>query len=179
MTTCIICLRQDRTPTIEHIIPRSMGNLHYILTKGQVCQKCNNRFARFEHAVLNSSPFLQTRIWYGAISSENERAIQELRHSDLQMFLIKIAFESIYKSKRQLIDRYKLQRLRAILNKEQEAPHIRIEQTPLLNKKPIPNLIHRLRLRSIGVGLYYEVKENSLFFSLFYGKYVFTMELSE
>jgi hypothetical protein len=52
---CIICDQGNSFTKIEHIVPESMGNLHYILKPDVVCDECNNKFSEFEKKVLTKS----------------------------------------------------------------------------------------------------------------------------
>jgi hypothetical protein len=52
---CIICDNGTSFLKSEHIIPESMGNTHYILKPGIVCDDCNNKFSVFEAKVLTKT----------------------------------------------------------------------------------------------------------------------------
>jgi hypothetical protein len=52
---CIVCDNGKSFNSEEHIVPESLGNTHYILEPGVLCDECNNRFARFEIKVLTNS----------------------------------------------------------------------------------------------------------------------------
>ena len=44
---CIFCKRNSTdSRSVEHIIPEALGNTEHILTRGVVCDGCNNYFAR-------------------------------------------------------------------------------------------------------------------------------------
>ena len=44
---CIFCKENsDRSKSLEHIIPESLGGKKHTLPIGVVCDKCNNYFAR-------------------------------------------------------------------------------------------------------------------------------------
>lgn len=47
MPTCLFCQNTDEKQFSkeEHIIPESLGNKHYVLPKGIVCDKCNQYFS--------------------------------------------------------------------------------------------------------------------------------------
>lgn len=60
---CIFC-KQDATSSksVEHIIPESMGNHNNILSKGVVCDRCNNYFSlKLEKKVLEMKYFQSLR----------------------------------------------------------------------------------------------------------------------
>lgn len=52
---CIFCSSTEKLHTIEHIVPESLGNKKYTLTKGAICQDCNNRFSKFEDKALSQT----------------------------------------------------------------------------------------------------------------------------
>lgn len=60
---CIFCKQpSDRSKSVEHIIPESLGNTEHVLPKGVVCDSCNNYFARkIEKPALESPLFLGQR----------------------------------------------------------------------------------------------------------------------
>lgn len=52
---CIFCCSKQSAKSVEHIVPESLGNKHYVLNKGAICDSCNNLFSKFENkAVYNS-----------------------------------------------------------------------------------------------------------------------------
>ena len=53
--SCIFCYSNEKLNTIEHIVPESLGNKKYTLTKGDICQDCNNRFSKFEDKALSQT----------------------------------------------------------------------------------------------------------------------------
>lgn len=56
---CIWCKRSDRKSSIEHIIPEALGcPPEFVLKRGEVCQKCNNRLAHLDQAVIDDLDFL-------------------------------------------------------------------------------------------------------------------------
>ena len=56
LTRCIFCKQDSGTSkTIEHIIPESLGNKDHILSRGVVCDYCNNHFGlKIEEPLLDS-----------------------------------------------------------------------------------------------------------------------------
>lgn len=60
---CILCkLNSDRSRSIEHVIPESLGNKTHVLPPGVVCGGCNNYFAgKIEQRVLGSEYFMALR----------------------------------------------------------------------------------------------------------------------
>ncbi len=53
--SCIFCNSTIGLNSIEHIVPESLGNQWYMLSKGEFCSTCNNRFSKFENTALNNS----------------------------------------------------------------------------------------------------------------------------
>jgi hypothetical protein len=99
---CIICGSTTNNKSIEHIIPRTLGNIHYILAKGIVCQKCNNKFSRFESKVLSSPIFILERKKRGLLPFQYQVKEANADPFDWQRFVIKIGYEALYHSKRKM-----------------------------------------------------------------------------
>lgn len=167
---CIICLRVHDQTTIEHIVPRSLGNIHYILRKGKVCRSCNNRFSRFESAVLTSASWLKLRQDYGVAKTELTPHRAEPDHMDLRRFLMKVCYESIYQSKPKLLKRYDFEPIREELVSGKEANCDLISDKSLKESKNIPSLIDRWRLGSNHISLRYKDLDNELYFMFSYGQ---------
>jgi len=57
---CIFC-KSDSTKSrsIEHIIPESLGNIEHVLSRGAVCDACNNYFARKVEGPLLETPWFR------------------------------------------------------------------------------------------------------------------------
>lgn len=60
---CIFCKNpSDNSKSVEHIIPESLGNKDHVLTKGIVCDTCNQYFAtKIEKTVLEFPYFKHIR----------------------------------------------------------------------------------------------------------------------
>ncbi|MBP5481705.1 MAG: hypothetical protein J6Y22_08145 [Paludibacteraceae bacterium] len=60
---CIFCHKESsNSKSIEHIIPESLGNKHYFLPQGYVCDQCNNYFAvKIEKELLAQPYFVSLR----------------------------------------------------------------------------------------------------------------------
>jgi len=53
MPSCIWCLTENATPSLEHIIPEALGCPEgFVLTDGVVCKSCNNGLAHLDQAVI-------------------------------------------------------------------------------------------------------------------------------
>jgi hypothetical protein len=71
---CIFCKKNsEKSKSIEHIIPESLGNKKAILPKGIVCDSCNNYFARKIEKDLLQTPFYKSlRSRYGIESKKRK-----------------------------------------------------------------------------------------------------------
>lgn len=60
---CIFCHKDSSlSKSVEHIIPESLGNKYYYLTKGYVCDECNHYFAiKIEKSLLSQPYFVSLR----------------------------------------------------------------------------------------------------------------------
>lgn len=69
---CIFCKNDSsNSKSVEHIIPESLGNKNQVLSKGVVCDSCNNYFGnKIEKAVLEMPYFKSLR---GRIMIENKK----------------------------------------------------------------------------------------------------------
>jgi len=52
---CIFCGSQEHLNTVEHIVPESLGNTTFMLSKGDICDTCNGKFSEFEGKALGKS----------------------------------------------------------------------------------------------------------------------------
>lgn len=169
LSCCIICLKEQQQESLEHIVPRSLGNIHYILRKGKVCRSCNNGFARYESAVLTSATWLKQRQAYGVAKANLRPHRINPAQNDLRRFLMKICFESIYQSRPKLLNQYNLDPLREELATGQPANCEIISSKYLNNAKNIPGIIDSWRLGNNHIYLKYKVLEGRFFFVFRYG----------
>ncbi len=178
MPKCIICCQEHTHTTIEHIVPRSLGNIHYILPKGKVCSNCNNRFARFEHEVVSSAPFMERRIKAGVTKSVDIHHNKTLRPKELNLFLVKVAFESIYRSRKPLIEQLDLDGLRMILLDKHSESNLTILQDfhPV---KRLAKLLDHWRLQGSGIGLYLDPVADTFMFTFRYYDMSFTIDIKK
>jgi hypothetical protein len=67
---CIFCENDSsNSRSVEHIIPQSLGNEDHVLSRGVVCDGCNNYFARkIEEPALSSVHFRNLRSRQGLVS---------------------------------------------------------------------------------------------------------------
>jgi hypothetical protein len=58
---CLFCkCDSDKSISVEHILPESLGNKEHILPKGVVCDDCNNYFATKIEKVLLDQPYFRS-----------------------------------------------------------------------------------------------------------------------
>lgn len=167
---CIFCYSTDKFESVEHIVPRSLGNLHYVLPKGTVCADCNNRFAHFENKVLSSHLFLKERTKFNLLRARNQAQATELRAIDLQKFLLKMAYESLYKSKRKIWEQTDFTSLLDFLlrGKNNSLFIIQLDKTDLTFMS-IPRWMDRFRLRNNHLMLEYAEENNKAYFRFQFG----------
>ena len=167
---CIFCQSSSNFESVEHIVPRSLGNLHYILAKGTVCQPCNHRFSRFENRVLSSTLFLKERRKFNLLRIRNQLEGNDLQENDLKRFLLKIAFESLFKSKRKIWDQKDFTELLDLLLRGKDSPIFTLQtDTTNLIFKSIPGWIERFRLRNNHIHLDYAEDGSKLYFQFQFG----------
>lgn len=168
MPSCIICLKDHESTTVEHIVPRALGNIHYVLRKGRVCKKCNNKFAKYEHAVLNSPQWFEQRKKKGLIRSRSDdqhhQAQQEAKAYELQRFLLKIFYESMYHSRRDVFEVLDLEHIRVELDQGKMVSRKIHKGKSISTGHSIPKFIDRWRLRQNGINLNYRVEKEAIFF---------------
>lgn len=74
MKTCIICDCKNEAKSIEHIVPESLGNRFYVMKRGALCDKCNNRFSKFEQKALGQTILSFERARMGVPTKRNKKA---------------------------------------------------------------------------------------------------------
>lgn len=164
MMVCIFCNDETESVSIEHIVPESFGNKHYVMKKGQVCDVCNSRFSKFEAKALSNSVFVIERARFGVVTKKGKNVKGKIEELDIEghpefkekhitvkglnpdnfkefnsetqvgklyvktfdksevatsKLLLKMAFESITKSRKELLGKYNFDELKDyLLNKE-------------------------------------------------------------
>ena len=85
---CIFCGNESSdSKSVEHIIPESFGNSTAILTKGVVCDKCNNYIGRkIESPFLNSEAVLLLRQEL-TLKNKNNKAINQFAYPKANEFV--------------------------------------------------------------------------------------------
>lgn len=78
--SCIFCDARVLLGSNEHIVPESLGNLHYILRRGFICRKCNNSFSEFEDKALSKTMLGFERSRLG-IATKKGNAAQAKSHN--------------------------------------------------------------------------------------------------
>lgn len=165
---CIFCQREHTDTTIEHIIPRSLGNIHYILPKGKVCSQCNHRFSKYENRVLSSEAFLRERSKLNLIKSNSEITAFKATRFDYQVFLSKIAYESIHKSKPFLMKDFDFSSIKKFCV-EGRIPDFFEDKNlqEIAKEKSIPKLINAFRLQNSKIWLNYIITDDQRLFVRF------------
>lgn len=75
---CVFCHKDSsNSQSVEHIIPESLGNKHYFLPKGYVCDECNHYFAiKIENELL-SQPYFVSMRFRNEILTKKRRQVKE------------------------------------------------------------------------------------------------------
>lgn len=167
---CIFCETPNHEETVEHIVPRSLGNLHYILPKGKVCKNCNQRFSHYENHVLSSHLFLEERRKYGLLRQRNNSPGHELSSDIHQKFLLKLGYEALFYSRKNLWQKYNFDPLIRLLLRGQSDPLFSDRPNSKLQYKSIPRWIDRFRLRNNHLSLEYAEDQEKLFFRFQFGR---------
>ena len=176
---CIFCGTDDGAETVEHIIPQSLGNVHYLLPKGCVCHQCNNRFARFENKVVSSEEFIAERKRLGAIDANIEQRVNELRREDMIKFLLKMGYEGLYHSRKEIWKKYSWTGLKDILVKGYPSDGYAInDPNDPVRYKPIPRWLDRFRLRNNHLLLEYGTDASGIFVRFQYGRLRSTIKVA-
>ena len=71
---CIFCQGNGSFTSAEHIVPHSLGNDLLVLSKGWVCDSCNNIFSSFENRAIFSSILGAERCCLGVKTKRNRPA---------------------------------------------------------------------------------------------------------
>jgi len=179
MSTCIICLQDDQAPSVEHIVPRALGNIHYILPKGVVCQRCNNRFSQSEQLVMNSERWLEERSKYGLISEKSTATPHQLDEHHLIRILVIIFFEAMYHSRRPYWERLDHGRLRRYLTEGNDLNTTVYMDKSISNAKPIPRSWDRWRLRRNHLSLLYRLDTGVSWFGFSFGDLHYVLKIQE
>ncbi len=159
---CIICNQEGRSPSIEHIVPQSLGNIHYILYKGLVCKHCNNKIARIESTVLNSRHFLEKRKPHLLDGVHNKPASLQAQ----QRFLMKMVYEGLYASRKSIWTSLDHDRCRHFILNGGEWPFRNIK-VPNQKFKPVPKLWNAFLLKRNKIFLGYFVSSNQELYGQF------------
>ncbi len=175
---CIYCRQLHHDETVEHIVPRALGNLHYILRKGLVCSKCNNRFARFENEVVSSDLFLEERKARGLLRQGYDVQSGSISTMAMTRFLSKMAFESLYHSKRKIWTDYDMEPVRHLLVDGIPDKVIAPVDESQLRYRDIPGWIERFRLRNNGLRLEYASHTSKLYFRFTFGRIVASIRIT-
>ena len=176
---CLFCKSIHEDESVEHIVPRRLGNVHYILSKGVVCAKCNNKFGLIEQRILSSKLFLEERIRLGLLDENHPEKGGKLEDRDLVNFLLKMAYESLYKSRRDIwikCDFTKL--LEHLMHGKKVSLFYEKPSRQNLNFKPVPKWIDRFRLANNFIRLEYAESGTHLYFQFQFGNLVSAVQLT-
>jgi hypothetical protein len=78
---CIFCTQNsENSKSVEHIVPESLGNKSTVLSKGIVCDGCNNYFARKIEGEMLSFPYFKS------VRQRNFIFTKKGRHVPYKMF---------------------------------------------------------------------------------------------
>ena len=176
--TCIFCSEINREESVEHIIPRTLGNIHYILGKGEVCRQCNNRLGLEEQKVLSSKVFLLERKKYGLIQKKMQATFDHPPLHSMQMFMLKMGYEALYNSKRKIWKDHDFTVLLEFITRGKSNDLFLEEPSQDNGWKPIPGWMDRFRLRNSHLSLDYLIVEEKLFFRFQFGVIRSTIRLS-
>ena len=167
---CIICDRNHQNETVEHIIPKSLGNEYYVMPKGMVCYECNNRFAKIENRVVSSKVFIKERRKYGLMSKVNKE-IKALENQDLIYFMAKIGMESMYRSKLKIWHQLDWKHVKDFLIERKPSPVFNDRKLPeSIQFSSIPGWINWFRLRNNHLSLEYATAEKRLYIRFQFGQ---------
>ena len=170
-TACIFCQRTDREESVEHIIPRTLGNIHYVLAKGEVCAVCNNRFGLQEQKVLQSRIFLAERKKYGLLNKKaDHQTIEKLPVRAYQIFLLKMGYEAMYKSQRKIWRIFDFSYLLDFVLKGEDHSIFTIPIEEQYSFQSIPRWLDRWRLANNHLYLGYSISpQEALYFRFQFG----------
>lgn len=160
-------------------MPRSLGNMHYILAMGIVCGRCNSRFAQFENLVLTSDVFIEERRRLGLLRPGYDVVGSPLETSFMKRFLLKMAYESLYKSKRKLWTRSDLEHIRQTLLLGTDSTRVcAISGEIAFHYRDIPTWTDRFRLKNNGLRLQYAEDGPRLYFRFTFGRIVAALRIA-
>lgn len=75
---CVFCHKDSTaSKSVEHIIPESLGNKHYFLSKGYVCDGCNNYFAVKIERELLEQPYFKSMRFRNEILTKKGKPVKE------------------------------------------------------------------------------------------------------
>lgn len=166
--TCLICRNPHKDMTIEHIVPRALGNVHYILPKGKVCGMCNSRFSKYENSVLSSPSWLSVRKKYHNSPTSVLPGKAFRKNVELKRFLMKMFYEAMYHSRSAEFHSLDLEYLRLELCGYSDSQTKVFENKQLSEAREIPNWINRWRLRRNHISLRYYCNDHRILFEFRY-----------
>lgn len=166
---CIICRKADQLTSVEHIIPQSLGNEHFLLPRGEVCEPCNNRFARFENRVVSSDVFMKERKRLGLILPSSDQHLT-LNEENLKRLLFKMGYEGMYRSRKTKWEEYNWEEARSILLGGIIPEHMHEKAPQDARFRSIPRWINTFRLKNRHLTLEYAEAELKLYVMFRFGR---------
>lgn len=220
--SCIFCKSEDTLPSLEHIVPESMGNKNYVLPKGHICKSCNNLFSKFEKEVLSSTIIGFERARFATSTKkgkssfskvgsvkmegtekENIITISGVNKEDIRTvdtntktfqifvpgfqgnemptakFLLKVGYQSMYKSKRRIFQKYNYSDLiDYMMNRSNiDWPFVTIQKE--INKfYSVPSFTDKYQLNKCHCSLLFnQLNDQTLLFRFVYGGFKATINL--
>ena len=76
--TCLFCDNNFSESSEEHIVPESLGNIHYILPSNIICQSCNTSFSEFEKKSISKSVLAFFRIRNGVKTKKGKPSSMQI-----------------------------------------------------------------------------------------------------
>lgn len=178
MNKCIVCYQEHKSETVEHIVPRALGNIHYVLKKGVVCSNCNNRFAKYEHVVLNCPTWLERRKKLRLVRNRDLNPGRSPSIDEMAFFLMKMLYEGMYQSRQKVFIMLDFEPIRHVLMSNQKIPFRLIKDKRLAQIISIPSWMDRWRLSQNHINMAYHYHDGNIWFQFRFSDIYNIIELS-
>lgn len=178
---CIICKSKTNQESIEHIVPKSLGNTHYVLQKGIICRNCNNRFSRFESRVITSKEFYSEQVRLGMSHSDPNTSRFPLNNKDALRLTLKIGYEALFKSRKAIWEKMPHQTIRNFLLRGESLNEFIMEKSPEdFTFITIPGWLDRWRLKMNHTEILYgRANKGESCIKFRYGRILITAKVTE